>query len=198
MMPARIANIPIEQQITDPIGSGPFVFKKDEWQPGNKAVYVKNTAYIPRQEPPDYLAGGKVVKVDRVEWLYIPDNNTALSALQSGEVDYFEAPPLDFVDLMKADSDITVLTIDPLGVQMLGRMNSLYPPFNNFAAREALVVHGRTKNDMMQAVVGDPSLTSWPYCPTYFMCNSDNADRCRICQAVQDQEHRFCQGKAVA
>jgi len=44
MMPAHIADAPIEQQITDPIGSGPFILKKDEWQPGNKVVYVKNTA----------------------------------------------------------------------------------------------------------------------------------------------------------
>src|SRR6202000_841488 len=85
MMPARIANGPIEQQITDATGSGPFIFKKDEWQPGNKAVYVKNPSYVPRKGPPDYLAGGKVAKVDRVEWLYMPDNNTALAALQAGE-----------------------------------------------------------------------------------------------------------------
>ena len=173
MMPARIANIPLEQQITDPIGSGPFVFKKDEWQPGNKAVYVKNAAYVPRQEPADYLAGGKVVKVDRVEWLYIPDNNTALSALQSGEVDYFEAPPLDFVDLMKSDSDITVLTIDPLGVEMIGRMNSLFPPFNNYLARQAMVLL-MNQDETMQAVVGNPDYFK-TYCPTYFMCGSANA-----------------------
>src|SRR5258707_8799121 len=84
MMPARIANQPIDQQITDATGSGPFIFRKDEWQPGHKAVYVRNPDYIPRKEPPDYLAGGKVAKVDRVEWLYIPDNNTALAALQAG------------------------------------------------------------------------------------------------------------------
>ncbi len=69
MMPARIANLPIDQQITDPTGSGPFIFRKDLWQPGNLAVFDRNPDYIPRSDPPDYLSGGKVAKVDRVEWL---------------------------------------------------------------------------------------------------------------------------------
>jgi hypothetical protein len=38
-----------------------------EWQPGHRVVYVKNPDYVPRAEPPDNLAGGKVAKVDRVE-----------------------------------------------------------------------------------------------------------------------------------
>ena len=62
---------------------------------------MRNPYYVPRKEPPDYLSGGKVAKVDRVEWLYMPDNNTALAALQAGEIDYFESPPLDFIQLMK-------------------------------------------------------------------------------------------------
>src|SRR5579872_3476873 len=57
MMPERIANTDAFQQITDAIGSGPFKFLKEEWVPGNKAVYVKNADYIPRKEPPSFAAG---------------------------------------------------------------------------------------------------------------------------------------------
>ena len=39
---------------------------------GREDVYVKNTKYKPRAEPPSGLAGGKVVKVDRVEWIGCP------------------------------------------------------------------------------------------------------------------------------
>src|SRR5580658_7112595 len=67
IMPERIAKTDPNTQITDPTGSGPFKFVKEEWVPGNKAVYVKNTDYVPRAEPPSWAAGGKVVKVDRVE-----------------------------------------------------------------------------------------------------------------------------------
>src|SRR5215831_13015261 len=73
IMPERIAKTDAFQNITDATGSGPFKFLKEEWVPGNKVVYVKNTSYVPRKEPPSWAAGGKVVKVDRVEWIYIPD-----------------------------------------------------------------------------------------------------------------------------
>jgi peptide/nickel transport system substrate-binding protein len=171
MMPARIANLPINQQITDPTGSGPFIFRKADWQPGNRADFDRNPAYIPRSDPADYLSGGKVVKVNRVEWLYMPDNNTALAALQAGEIDYFESPPLDFIPMMQSNPDLKVLTIDSLGVQMMARPNSLYPPFDNYKARQALL-YIANQADMMQAVVGNPELFT-KYCATYFMCHSD-------------------------
>ena len=38
MMPKRVADTDPNKQIDDATGSGPFVFKKDEWKPGDKAV----------------------------------------------------------------------------------------------------------------------------------------------------------------
>ena len=77
MMPERLATTDAFTQVTEPVGSGPFVFAKDEWVPGSKVVYVRNPDYVPRPEPPSFAAGGKRVHVDRVEWLYIPDPATA-------------------------------------------------------------------------------------------------------------------------
>ena len=90
MMPKRVAETDPNKQIDDYTGSGPFIFKKDEWKPGEKVVFVKNPKYKPRNEPPSMLAGGKVAKVDRVEWLAIPDPNTAANALLAGEIDLIE------------------------------------------------------------------------------------------------------------
>src|SRR5499426_3709033 len=52
MMPKRVAETDPNTQISDFIGSGPFVFKKEEWKPGDKTVYVKFDKYKPRPEPP--------------------------------------------------------------------------------------------------------------------------------------------------
>ena len=71
IMPKRLAMTDPNTPVTEMVGSGPFLFKRDEWVPGNKVVYVKNPAYVPRNEPADGLAGGKVAKVDRIEWIYI-------------------------------------------------------------------------------------------------------------------------------
>ncbi len=95
MMPERLAKTDAYQQIPEAIGSGPFKFAKEEWVPGNKAVFAKNPDYAPREEAPSFASGGKVPKVDRVEWLYIPDTTTAAAALNAGEADWYEQPPAD-------------------------------------------------------------------------------------------------------
>ncbi len=101
IMPERIARTDPFQNITEVIGSGPFKVVKEEWVPGNKVVYVKNTDYVPRKEAPSWAAGGKVVKLDRVEWIYIPDSATAAAALIAGEADWWEQLPPDLIPLLR-------------------------------------------------------------------------------------------------
>ena len=95
VMPARIAATPADQQIGEPIGSGPFVMRSDLWMHGAKLVYDRNPGYVPRAEPANGLAGGKRALIDRVEWLILPDPATAAAALQKGEIDLFDAVPPD-------------------------------------------------------------------------------------------------------
>src|SRR5205814_7186640 len=59
IMPARIASTPDSEQIKEFVGSGPFRFVKDEWQPGNQVVYVRNPDYVPRTDGPSGSAGAK-------------------------------------------------------------------------------------------------------------------------------------------
>src|SRR4029077_14238569 len=49
-------------QITEAIGSVAFFFVKEKWAPGNKVVYKKNAAYVPRRERASGFAGGKLAK----------------------------------------------------------------------------------------------------------------------------------------
>src|SRR5271156_1393462 len=115
VMPERLANTDPFQQVTEMVGSGPFKFAKDEFEPGHKVVYIKNTDYVPRQEPPSWASGGKVVKVDRVEWLNIPDAMTKVAALNANEADWWENPPPDVVPLLAANPDVEIVPSDPMG-----------------------------------------------------------------------------------
>ena len=137
MMPKRLAETPAGQQIKEQIGSGPFKFVQAEFQPGVKAVYQKNEDYVPRKEPPSWTAGGKVVKVDRVEWITMADAQTAANALQSGDIDFMEVPAFDILPVLAANKDIKVDTLSKFGFQTGGRMNFLYPPFDNVKVRRA-------------------------------------------------------------
>ena len=114
MMPKRLAETPPDKPIPEQIGSGPFKFVQAEFQPGVKAVYERNADYVPRKEKPDWLAGGKVAKVDRIEWITMPDAQTAINALQSGDIDFLEQPSIDLLPVLEANSDLTVAVTEAL------------------------------------------------------------------------------------
>src|SRR5262244_1406163 len=88
VMPARIAATDPFKQINEYVGSGPMRFVKHEWLPGARAVFEKFADYMPRSEPASWLAGGKEIISDRIEWITISDPSTAAAALQNGEVDW--------------------------------------------------------------------------------------------------------------
>jgi peptide/nickel transport system substrate-binding protein len=155
MMPKRVADTDPNQQISDFTGSGPFIFKRDEWRPGEKVVYVRNPNYRPRGEPASGLAGGKLAKVDRVEWIWIADPQTQVDALIKGEVDLIEVPPHDLLPLLAADPNIVLKVTNAPGRQIDFRFNTLHKPFDNAKARLA-VAYAFNQRDFLAAVIGDP------------------------------------------
>jgi peptide/nickel transport system substrate-binding protein len=170
MMPERQAATDPNKQVEEIIGSGPFKFVKEEFQPGVKAVYTRFKDYRPRSEPPDNLAGGKVANVERIEWVVIPDNNTAAAALNAGEVDMYEAPPVDLLPLLKSNPKNVVQVMDPLGFQMGLRFNHLLPPFDKPEIRKA-VLYMIDQAAVMTVVVGsDPNFHR--VCNAIFFCNT--------------------------
>ncbi len=169
MMPARIARIPDTEQIKEPIGSGPYRFAVKDWQPGNQVVYERFEGYVPRAEPPSGTTGGKRVYVDRVVWRYIPDPATAAAALEAGEMDFWESPPIDFAPRMEANPHLAVFITDPRGNQGWIRPNCVQPPFDNKKARQALL-YLVDQNTYLQAAVGQPKY--YRTCPSYYMCGT--------------------------
>jgi peptide/nickel transport system substrate-binding protein len=166
MMPERLAVTDPFKQIDEYIGSGPMKFAKGEWVPGAKAVFERFADYQPRQEPGSWLAGGKKMLIDRVEWIVMPDPATAANALQAGEVDWWENPITDLIPQLKRNRNIRVDIADPLGNIGTFRMNHLTTPFNNLKARQA-VLAALSQEDYMRALVGDDNAL-WKKLGGYF------------------------------
>jgi peptide/nickel transport system substrate-binding protein len=154
VMPARIAATDPFRQINEYVGSGPMRFVQNEWVPGAAAVFEKFAGYLPRQEPASWLAGGKRMLVDRVEWIVMADAATGSAALQNGEVDWWEEPILDVVPLLRKNRNVAVDIADPLGNIGYLRMNHLHPPFNDVRARRAILM-ALSQEDCMRAYVGE-------------------------------------------
>ena len=141
--------------ITEIIGSGPFRFVKSEYLPEAKLVYEKNPFYVARSEPASGFSGGKLAKVDRVEFIIIPDAAVAIAALRNGEVDFIDAPSLDVVPTVANDPNIVVGEVWPIETYAVLRPNSIQPPFNDVRARLALA-YMADQREYMTAAYGDP------------------------------------------
>jgi peptide/nickel transport system substrate-binding protein len=169
MMPKRLAETPAGKAIAEQVGSGPFKFVQAEFQPGVKAVYEKNADYVPRKEAASWTSGGKVVKVDRVEWVTMADAQTAVNALQSGDIDFMENPPFDLLPMLEGNKDLKIDTLNKFGFQTLGRMNFLYPPFDNVKVRRAAFL-ALNQKDVLDALVGNPKY--YKVCGAVFICDT--------------------------
>ena len=170
MVPKKLAETPPSEPMPEQIGSGPFKWVASDFQPGLKAVYAKNTDYKPRSEAPSWASGGKVVKVDKVEWVTMPDHMTAANALINGEIDYIENPPTDLLPIFEADSNLEMRIINKLGSQVMLRPNHLHKPFDNPKVLQAMA-YAINQKDVMVGMIGDDP-RYYQTCNSYFICGT--------------------------
>lgn len=77
-----------------PVASGPFMFK--EWKKGDHITLARNEKFW-----------GKKAFLDEVVWKWIPDTNTEIAQLKTGEVDALNpSPDPSLIDQLKASGDV--------------------------------------------------------------------------------------------
>jgi peptide/nickel transport system substrate-binding protein len=156
IMPERLASLPPTKPVPENIGSGPFRLVASERVPGSRIVYERFADYVPAEGAPGLTSGAKRVELDRVEWLIMPEPASAAAALQTGAVDWLEAPPPDLLPMLRRSPNLTVTLNDTTGVVPILRFNSLYPPFDNVAIRRAVLSVVR-QSEFMEAFSSDPT-----------------------------------------
>jgi len=169
IMREQEALTPPDQQITAYIGSGPFTFNRDETKMGVSYVYDRNGRYVPRAEMPSGTAGAKIARLDRVILENISDPQTAVAALENGEIDFYEVPPLELLPQIEGDPDVKLEVLNDLGIIGFIRLNHLHPPFDNPKAREAML-YVVNQLDVMRATFGDERYFN--ACDSLFGCGT--------------------------
>jgi peptide/nickel transport system substrate-binding protein len=156
IMPERLAATSPFKPVAEIVGSGPYRFLPDKHISGARAAYERFPLYQPRGGGAvGFTAGPKVAHLDRVEWLIL-DKFSAMAALHSGEIDWWEIPLTDQVEALSRDRNITVIPQFATAMGIL-RFNHLHPPFNNVAVRQALL-GAVDQAEAMTAVAGtDPA-----------------------------------------
>ena len=170
IVPERLAATDPYKQMPEVIGSGPYQFLAEEFDAGSRAAYQKFARYKPRDEKPEWTAGGKVVNFERIEWRMMPDQATASAALQAGEVDWWEQVQADLIPLLKRNANIVIANGDPAGYMAVLRFNELFPPFDKADVRRA-VLAGINQPDFMEAVTGNDS-SAYNVCHSFYPCTT--------------------------
>jgi peptide/nickel transport system substrate-binding protein len=110
IMPERLAATSPFKPVAEIVGSGPYRFLPEEHISGARAAYERFPLYQPRAEGSvGFTSGPKIAHFDRVEWLTL-DPFSAMAALRSGEIDWWEVPLHDQAEGVAHDRDITVIT----------------------------------------------------------------------------------------
>ena len=171
IMPARVVAAAGSGRIKDIIGSGPFAFNAEAWRPGDSMVLTRFDGYVPRQEKPDFLAGGKVVHVDQVVLRVMPDDTTAANALMAGEIDYMQYLPFDQLELLAKAPDVRVMTLTGLDMfQGNFRLNHASGPFADPAVR-AVLWKLVDQTEMLEAA-GIGAAYRVEHCASFWMCGA--------------------------
>lgn len=170
IMPARI--LPEgDARITEITGSGPFSFVREQWRTGDRMVLRRNARYVPRDEPADFLAGGKVVKIDELVLKTMPDDTTGVNALIAGEIDYMQYLPFDFLGVLGRNRDLRLMELK--GIDMFQgnfRLNHASGPFADPAVRQ--VMWKLVDQKQVLDAIGIPPRFRVENCPSFWMCDA--------------------------
>jgi peptide/nickel transport system substrate-binding protein len=145
-------------------------FKLVEWSRGDKIVLEKNQHYWDQGLP----------KLDRVEWHYLPNDNTRMLKLQAGELDAMIFVPFNRIAELQANPDINV-HLDPSSRMDHILINHSHPPLDDVRVRKALNLaidveaivqvvtfgHGKVANSYIPAggMFYNPDNPTFPYDP---------------------------------
>ena len=150
-----------KQNVTDgkigrtPVGSGPFVVS--DWTSGDHITLAANPTYW-----------GTKPKLGGIEYRFIADGSTAITALKNGEIQWTDSIPAQRVKSLESDSSIK-LSVTPSNDYYYLTLNQSRKPWDNVAARQAIayaidraaISQATTYGTASENQLGIPKESSW-------------------------------------
>lgn len=122
-------------EIGDIIGTGPY--QVAEFTPGQRTLLTRFDSYSQPPGEPSYLAGPREAYFDEIEVLTIPDNETRVAALLTGEVDLAHEIPGDSASRVEDNPDTYIVTSTP-GLGFYWKFNPTQGAFADPVLRQAV------------------------------------------------------------
>ncbi len=115
-----------DQFSVTPVGTGPF--RVAEHQVGSKLVLERFDDY--------FLEG--IPKLKRITIIPVPEPETAVAALRTGEIQFHNRPPSQFLDILRRDANLSILEGPDPGFQSLELNQNTVPAFKDVRVRLAM------------------------------------------------------------
>jgi peptide/nickel transport system substrate-binding protein len=165
VVPEQAVKAEGEDFATKPVGAG--AFKLDEWRRGDRVTLSRNH---------NYWEDGRV-KLDGVEWVYIPDDNTRMLKLQAGEVDAAIFVPFNQIDTLQKNPDIQV-HLDPSSREDHLLINHAHEPLDNVQVRRAICM-AIDRQAIVKTVLFGHGQVANSFIPAGALYHNDNNPTCQ-------------------
>ena len=143
------------------VGNGPF--KMETWEHKSKLIVVKNDNYWDKDN----------VKLDKIEFSMVEDENTELSMFENGELDWAGSPtsalPTDAIPALKESGKMTT---QPIAGTYFYRFNTEKAPFNNAKIRKAFA-YAIDRQGLIDNILQAGQLPATGYIPMSMALNKD-------------------------
>jgi peptide/nickel transport system substrate-binding protein len=145
-----------EEIAEGPVLTGPF--KWEEFRQDQELVVVRH---------PEYW--GSPPQVGRVIFLYIPDNNSRVLALQSGDIDIASYIAPESVPTVENTPDLAVVPAAPVALEFM-YLNHRREPWQDVRVREAIAL-AINREPLVNAIMqGLGTAATGPFPPAFLMC----------------------------
>lgn len=134
-----------EENCEQPIGSGAFVV--EEWNRGENVLLVRNDDYT---SPPANAKHTGPAYVEKVDWRFVPEGITRVSALRAGEADAaYDIPALEWAGV--DDEGYELLKYVTAGRPQQISFNTTREPFSDESLRKAFI-HSLDRESIVETI----------------------------------------------
>ena len=141
----------IGDTIDSVVGTGPYQLV--EHLPDQYIQLARFDDFVPRSEPADGGSGARAQVPDEIRFLPVPDPNTRVEGLLSGQYDFADALPTEAYDRINSSENVEPMLLEPFGwpVFAINHKAGLLTDLNiRLALQAALPI-----DDMLFAAFGD-------------------------------------------
>jgi peptide/nickel transport system substrate-binding protein len=157
--------------VSQAIGTGPWQFVS--WTRGDEIVLERNENYTRFGRP---VENDGAPYLERLIVRQIPEAQTRLAGLQTGEVQLIVNPPLDDLDVVRNDPNLELHVAENTGQNFFFQFTNSRPPFDDIRARQA-VAHAVDVDAAIQTAFGDDLV---------------QREKCPISRGVFANDQNFC------